>query len=179
MIAAYAAISPGNNTVTSSVHALDKALKLSASASIDGWIQDIAYTPATGRAPAMLHLALTGDLFGERLIALETLALPDLRRVWIQTWNDTEKIVPGSLVFIKSNGVLQLVRMSSATLDLLSSAIEPNAQERALPLPRPAGSLHRVYPLRDGTSVRYLLDSFYRARRRIAFSPDLAAAVKG
>ncbi len=184
LLAASGRLGPSReHDVTTSVYALDDSLRTVASATIEGWIQDVAYTAAAGSAPAMLHLAAAGGVLGSRLLSVETLAFPDLQRVWAQTWSEPEQIVPGSAFFVKANHAQFLVRVSSSTQQVLCSALEPRAQERVLPMPQAPRKLYRAYPLRGSASVRYLLVWFLfangRWRRRIALSPNLTMAVKG
>jgi hypothetical protein len=183
MIAVYGMPLLGKPTITSSIHVLDNSLKPAGAATADGWIQDVAYTAAAGSAPAMLHVAATEDPWGSRSLSVETLAFPDLRRVSAQTWSEPDKIVSGSVFFVEANGAPVLVRMSATTLEVLSRALEPQAKDRVLAVPPPARKPHRVFPLRSGLGVRYLLQVDLlvngRLRRNFSVSADLAAAVRG
>jgi hypothetical protein len=173
----------GQQKLTSSVHVLDNSLKLVASATAGGWIQDVAYTVAVGSAPAMLHIVTTEDQFGGRLLSVGTLAFPDLRQVWAQTWSEPEKIVRGSAIFVQANDATVLVRMSPEKQDVLCRTQKPRAPERVLPVPRTARKVYHVYPLRSGAGVHYILDTAWfangRIRKQLVLSPDLIAAVKG
>ncbi len=181
IVAAYGLLS--KTTFSSSVDLLDDQLQRVASASAHGWIQDAAYTAAAGTEPAKLYLAVTKDMWGSGPLAVETFALPDLRRVSVQTWSELDASVPGSVLFVRVNDTPTLVRMSSATLRVLARALVAQEAERVLPVPPPIRRAQQAYPVRSGIGVRYLLEMGYlvngRIRKELTLSPDLNAAVRG
>ncbi len=180
MVAAYLVLS--KTKLSSSVDVFDDLLQPVASAIADGWIQDVAYTAAAGTTPAKLYLAVTKDMWGSSSLSVETLAFPDLRRESVQTWSESDKSVRGSVLFVKVNDAPALVRMSSATMQVLARPLVGQAAERVLAVPPPIRRAQDAYPLRSGVGVRYLLDIGYvangRIRRQLILSADLEAAVR-
>ncbi len=148
MVAAYDVLTEPKST--SSVDVLDDLLQPVASATADGWIQDVAYTAAVGTTPAKLYLAATKDMWGSSALSVETLAFPDLRRVSVQTWSESDKSVRGSVLFVKVNDAQTLVRMSSTTMQVLARPLVGQAPERVLAVPPPSRRAQHAYPLRSG-----------------------------